>query len=250
MEIGIVLTIIFVALKLTHVIDWSWVWVLSPLWIGAMVGGIMFAVTGAVGFLVSRTGRKKQKSYIEGIEEEETEGTYSETRMAKRTKKVNVASVFMIGYPIFIIIAVMILLIEGTGSLFEGIIPFSAWAFAGSLIALILILAAITLVAGVFAWQRKRWGFVLAGAIILVLGFLPLGIPAVILVAIGKEEFKRLQPSYDPMQLPSATIETRTTSEHTLITCGACGRSFFVEKGQGIITVKCPHCQRESRITT
>jgi len=29
-----VLTIIFVVLKLVHVIDWSWWWVLSPLWIG------------------------------------------------------------------------------------------------------------------------------------------------------------------------------------------------------------------------
>lgn len=27
------LTIAFVILKLTHYIDWSWVWVLSPLWI-------------------------------------------------------------------------------------------------------------------------------------------------------------------------------------------------------------------------
>jgi len=27
------LTIAFIVLKLTHVIDWSWWWVLSPLWI-------------------------------------------------------------------------------------------------------------------------------------------------------------------------------------------------------------------------
>lgn len=30
-----VLTIVFVVLKLTHNIDWSWWWVLSPLWISA-----------------------------------------------------------------------------------------------------------------------------------------------------------------------------------------------------------------------
>ena len=29
-----VLTIVFIVLKLCHVINWSWVWVLSPLWIG------------------------------------------------------------------------------------------------------------------------------------------------------------------------------------------------------------------------
>jgi hypothetical protein len=27
------LTILFIALKLTGVINWSWIWVLSPLWI-------------------------------------------------------------------------------------------------------------------------------------------------------------------------------------------------------------------------
>jgi hypothetical protein len=29
----IALTILFIVLKLTNVISWSWVWVLSPLWI-------------------------------------------------------------------------------------------------------------------------------------------------------------------------------------------------------------------------
>ncbi len=29
-----VLTIVFVVLKLTHNIAWSWLWVFSPLWIG------------------------------------------------------------------------------------------------------------------------------------------------------------------------------------------------------------------------
>ena len=28
------LTIVFIVLKLTKVISWSWLWVLSPLWIG------------------------------------------------------------------------------------------------------------------------------------------------------------------------------------------------------------------------
>jgi hypothetical protein len=40
------LTVLFIALKLTGVIAWSWWWVLSPLWIGAilwviLVGGIL-----------------------------------------------------------------------------------------------------------------------------------------------------------------------------------------------------------------
>lgn len=45
------LTVAFVVLKLTHVIDWSWAWVLSPLWIsaiGALVMVAIFAIIVAV----------------------------------------------------------------------------------------------------------------------------------------------------------------------------------------------------------
>lgn len=38
------LTILFIGLKLTNYIDWSWIWVLSPLWIGAILGIIIFLV--------------------------------------------------------------------------------------------------------------------------------------------------------------------------------------------------------------
>lgn len=31
------LTILFIALKLTGFIDWSWIWVLSPIWITAVL---------------------------------------------------------------------------------------------------------------------------------------------------------------------------------------------------------------------
>ena len=35
------LTIAFVVLKLCHVINWRWVWVLSPFWIAAAIGLII-----------------------------------------------------------------------------------------------------------------------------------------------------------------------------------------------------------------
>lgn len=38
------LTILFIALKLTHYIDWSWWWILSPLWISAGVVIIVLLV--------------------------------------------------------------------------------------------------------------------------------------------------------------------------------------------------------------
>ena len=41
------LTIVFIVLKLTNVISWSWLWVLSPLWIDfALV--IIIAVVAAI----------------------------------------------------------------------------------------------------------------------------------------------------------------------------------------------------------
>jgi hypothetical protein len=39
-----VLTLIFIALKLTNVIAWSWWWVLSPMWIPVSVFIICFLV--------------------------------------------------------------------------------------------------------------------------------------------------------------------------------------------------------------
>ena len=39
-----VLTIIFIVLKLIGIIEWSWVWVLSPLWIGFILGVILLAI--------------------------------------------------------------------------------------------------------------------------------------------------------------------------------------------------------------
>ncbi len=48
MKIGLVgcLFLIFLVLKLCHVINWSWIWIFSPLWIGLAAGlgtlGIIF----------------------------------------------------------------------------------------------------------------------------------------------------------------------------------------------------------------
>ena len=44
-ELNGVLTIVFVVLKLCHVIDWKWVWVLSPVWISI---GLAIIVCAAI----------------------------------------------------------------------------------------------------------------------------------------------------------------------------------------------------------
>ncbi len=38
------LTLIFVVLKMTHVVDWQWKWVLAPLWIPFVLFGLFLAI--------------------------------------------------------------------------------------------------------------------------------------------------------------------------------------------------------------
>ena len=51
-SLATVLVAIFVVLKLTHVIDWSWWWVFSPWWIGIAIFVAILAVIGLVAGVV------------------------------------------------------------------------------------------------------------------------------------------------------------------------------------------------------
>lgn len=42
------LTVLFVGLKLTGFIDWSWWWVLSPIWISFLILVVIFTGLGAL----------------------------------------------------------------------------------------------------------------------------------------------------------------------------------------------------------
>lgn len=48
------LTIVLVILKVQDYIDWSWVWVFSPLWIGAAVIAFVLLVIVIVAVLAAR----------------------------------------------------------------------------------------------------------------------------------------------------------------------------------------------------
>jgi hypothetical protein len=56
------LTLLFIGLKLGHVITWSWLWVLCPLWLGlafsalCVAGILLFA--GTVMFFACLLGKK------------------------------------------------------------------------------------------------------------------------------------------------------------------------------------------------
>lgn len=56
------LSLIFITLKLLNVIDWSWVWVLSPLWISLAI--FLLCVIGLIIFyaiksFIRKRGKKK-----------------------------------------------------------------------------------------------------------------------------------------------------------------------------------------------
>ena len=42
--ISTTLTIVFIVLKLCKIINWSWVWILSPLWITAILALIIYII--------------------------------------------------------------------------------------------------------------------------------------------------------------------------------------------------------------
>ena len=46
--LGTVLFIVFLILKLTDTIDWSWWWVTSPLWIPLALGVVIMGIIGLI----------------------------------------------------------------------------------------------------------------------------------------------------------------------------------------------------------
>jgi hypothetical protein len=46
--------IVFLVLKLTGVVDWSWWWVTSPLWLAALAVVAVLIIAGGLGYLIYR----------------------------------------------------------------------------------------------------------------------------------------------------------------------------------------------------
>lgn len=57
-----ILAIVFIVLKLTNNIDWSWWWVLSPLWIGTAFGLLILVLwISFLAFGNYRCGKRRVK---------------------------------------------------------------------------------------------------------------------------------------------------------------------------------------------
>ena len=55
-----VLTIVFIVLKLIGVIDWPWIWVLSPIWISFIIAIIVFIIVIIVVYCINGDKKKRK----------------------------------------------------------------------------------------------------------------------------------------------------------------------------------------------
>ena len=127
--------------------------------------------------------------------------------MENQTWKPTTAGILSIIAGIPAIVGGTILALIATGITGMGIIPWTAFIpdiesipelhailgglgiVLGSIAVFPIIIGIVDIVGGVFALKRKRWGLALAGAICSLFSTWFLGIPAIVLVIIGKEEF-------------------------------------------------------------
>jgi Transmembrane Fragile-X-F protein len=65
MQIGFAgaLFLVFLVLKLTHVIAWSWWWITAPLWIGGALTGIILVFVGVFALAFGRKAKRVTRSF-------------------------------------------------------------------------------------------------------------------------------------------------------------------------------------------
>jgi len=111
--------------------------------------------------------------------------------MEKTWKPTTAGVLSIIGGGLGVILGIVLVLL-GTvaGAVLAGLgIPFLAELVMGTL-AVGLILGIVAIVGGIFALRRQKWGLALAGSICALFPWWILGIPAVILVILARDEFK------------------------------------------------------------
>jgi hypothetical protein len=118
-----------------------------------------------------------------------------------------VAGAFAVFYLIGLLFMVLIFSIAETDASFyyDGyryangafIVMVVVWiAFA----AFFFLMGVLGVIGGIFAIKRKNWGLALAGAIGGTITFFPVGVPAIVFVALGKGEFETGSLQASPVQ--------------------------------------------------
>lgn len=60
-SLPMILLIVFIVLKLTNNVSWSWLWVLSPLWVLPAIAIIGYSFFGLLGYIINKIEKRKSK---------------------------------------------------------------------------------------------------------------------------------------------------------------------------------------------
>lgn len=85
------LTVAFVVLKLTHFIDWPWLWVLSPLWGGFIAAILFMGIVLIVALIIEGIKDKKEREAHERFVETMTKTGNDGTKPSKFVSKITEA---------------------------------------------------------------------------------------------------------------------------------------------------------------
>jgi len=86
-SIGATLFIIFLVLKLTHVIDWSWWWITAPLWCGLALFIIVLLISGIV-YIIKHSFFIRKNNIMSRTDKERLDFLQELTNKGNYTRKV------------------------------------------------------------------------------------------------------------------------------------------------------------------
>ncbi len=109
--------------------------------------------------------------------------------MEKTWKPTTAGILSIVAGALSVIIGIIIVVVGGTVAGLEAIPRISN--IFGVIAIPIIILGIVAIVGGIYALRRKIWGLALAGTICALLPWWILGIPAIIFVIMGKNEFNK-----------------------------------------------------------
>lgn len=97
LPIQIFLTVIFFVLKVTHVVDWSWLWVLAPMWTPTafVLGlcGVIFIPTIMISGIAYFASKKKYRKSQEKTIDNDFHVKYNETNNKNYSERSKVNSI-------------------------------------------------------------------------------------------------------------------------------------------------------------
>jgi hypothetical protein len=108
----------------------------------------------------------------------------------KKTPMPIIAGILMIVSAGLKLLAIFGLSLASVFAMVPGNVPRVGAFLVVFLLVVALLIIALEIAAGILSLQRRRWGWALAGSIVSVLPFSFLGIAALVLVALSRDEFE------------------------------------------------------------